>query len=67
MEIITRSTYKSYPIHAPIWCPNFFLFEMLFQVIEVTPMHCVVQISKSCGELRLYNEVLEIILFFFSN
>lgn len=38
---------------------------MLFQVIEVTPMHCVVQISKSAGELRLYNEVFQFIPFIF--
>lgn len=27
------------------------------QVIEVAPAHCVVQISKSAGDLRKYNEV----------
>ncbi|KAJ3679218.1 hypothetical protein LUZ60_017229 [Juncus effusus] len=29
------------------------------EVIEVTPMHCVVQISKSTGDLRAYKEFCE--------
>jgi len=32
------------------------------QVIEVAPAHCVVQVSKSVGDLRMYNEVRKHIL-----
>lgn len=28
------------------------------QVVEVAPTHCVVEISKSTGELALYKEVV---------
>lgn len=27
------------------------------QVIEVAPAHCVIEISKSAGDLRMYNKV----------
>ncbi|XP_062194058.1 uncharacterized protein LOC133897361 [Phragmites australis] len=29
---------------------------LLAEVIEVTPVHCVVQVSKSTGDLRTYRE-----------
>lgn len=32
-------------------------FSWCNQVIEVTPTHCVVEISRSAGELRAYKEV----------
>nr|CAD1823161.1 unnamed protein product [Ananas comosus var. bracteatus] len=31
-------------------------FALSAEVIEVTPIHCVVEISKSAGDLRTYNE-----------
>ncbi|KAJ4953911.1 hypothetical protein NE237_030743 [Protea cynaroides] len=31
-------------------------FNLSAEVIEVTPTHCVIEISKSAGELRVYNE-----------
>ncbi|XP_043711642.1 CBL-interacting serine/threonine-protein kinase 21-like isoform X2 [Telopea speciosissima] len=36
-------------------CPRSY-FNLSAEVIEVTPTHCVIQISKSAGELRVYNE-----------
>jgi hypothetical protein len=33
-----------------------------YYVIEVAPAHCVVQISKSVEDLRMYNEVRKHIL-----
>ncbi|XP_061349925.1 CBL-interacting serine/threonine-protein kinase 21 [Gastrolobium bilobum] len=34
-------------------------FDLSAQVIEVAPTHCVVEISKSVGDLRMYNEFCE--------
>ncbi|XP_058754982.1 CBL-interacting serine/threonine-protein kinase 21 [Vicia villosa] len=34
-------------------------FDLSAEVIEVAPAHCVVQISKSAGDLRMYNEFCE--------
>ncbi|CAK8564217.1 unnamed protein product [Lathyrus sativus] len=34
-------------------------FDLSAEVIEVAPAHCVVQISKSAGDLRKYNEFCE--------
>ncbi|RZC73785.1 hypothetical protein C5167_049262 [Papaver somniferum] len=37
-------------------------FSLLAEVIQVTPKHCVVEISKSAGELTMYKKVLSSIL-----
>ncbi|KAK2358834.1 CBL-interacting protein kinase [Trifolium repens] len=34
-------------------------FDLSAEVIEVAPTHCVIQISKSVGDLRMYNEFCE--------
>ncbi|XP_057422381.1 CBL-interacting serine/threonine-protein kinase 21 isoform X1 [Lotus japonicus] len=34
-------------------------FDLSAQVIEVAPTHCVVEIAKSAGDLRMYNEFCE--------
>lgn len=34
-------------------------FDISAEVIEVAPAHCVVQVSKSVGDLRMYNEFCE--------
>ncbi|KAK2412636.1 CBL-interacting protein kinase [Trifolium repens] len=34
-------------------------FDLSAEVIEVAPTHCVIQISKSAGDLRMYNEFCE--------
>ncbi|PSS04288.1 CBL-interacting serine/threonine-protein kinase [Actinidia chinensis var. chinensis] len=55
VEKMNNSKVKIHPEQKMTRCSRSF-FTLSAKVVEVAPTHCVVEISKSVGELRLYRE-----------
>ncbi|KAI4344379.1 hypothetical protein L6164_011613 [Bauhinia variegata] len=58
VERIKNSKIKMLPKQMMTRCSRSY-FDLSAEVIEVAPTHCVVEISKSSGDLRMYNEFCE--------
>ncbi|KAI4335450.1 hypothetical protein L6164_014094 [Bauhinia variegata] len=58
VERIKNSKIRMLPKQMMTRCSRSY-FDLSAEVIEVAPTHCVVEISKSSGDLRMYNDFCE--------